>query len=247
MPTALSTQGPEHRRGYRRPGPDGRLRWSDPNVSDHRAYRYQIALVDENDKTMSLSNAVIAKAYPGPAAPVDITAATQQRGVLIQWKATPKDIEGKPLDGSTLSFSVQRLSAAGVWRDVSPLVKGEAYYDQQVAPGQTNTYRVVSVRYVDEENVYGEPSSQITVQGPQAGPPPPPGRVWVVPAHGGLEVHWIEDEGKTAGYYVYRKQGKQIVRLTAERRAAPAFHRSRRKSRGDLFLRGLGGERHAQP
>ena len=206
-----------------KPSPDGKLRWVDPGVCTRQAYRYQIALIDDRGITLSLSNPVIAKIYPGPVAPVDLTAMTQPRGVLLQWKQAPKDIEGKHIDVSALSFRVQRLSGADTWKDISPLVKGEAYYDQQAAPGENMTYRVVPVRSMDEENVYGEPSASVSVAGPQSAPPPPPGRVWITPAHAGLEVHWIEDEVKTAGYYVYRKQGKEIVRLTASPVLRPPF------------------------
>jgi hypothetical protein len=218
-----------------KPGPDGKLRWTDPVVSYHRAYRYQIAIISGSGQSVSLSNPVIAKIYPGPTAPVDITATTQQRGVLLEWKQTPKDIEGKHIEPSTLSFRVQRLTGAGVWKDVSPLVKGEAYYDQEVAPARSSTFRIVAAREIDGENVYGEPSSSITAMGPQSAPPPPPGRVWVVPARRGLEVHWIEGEGKTAGYYVYRKQGKEIVRLTASPVMRPPFI-DRGVSRGGTYF-----------
>lgn len=206
-----------------KPGPDGRLRWTDPDVSYHRAYRYQIALINDHGISVSLSNPVIAKVYPGPVAPVDLTAITQERGILIRWKQTPRDIEGKDIDPLTLSFRVQRNSGAEAWKDVSPLVKGDAYYDQQISPGQSYTYRVVPVRHVDGENVFGEPSAGITATGLHSAPPPPPGRVWISPAQGALEVHWSEGEVKNAGYYVYRKQGKQIVRLTASPVLHPPF------------------------
>lgn len=206
-----------------KPGPDGRLRWTDPDVSYHRAYRYQIALVNDHGISVSLSNPVIAKVYPGPVAPVGLTAMTQQHGILLRWNQEPKDIEGKHIDPLTLSFRVQRRSGTGAREDVSPLVKGDAYYDQQIAPGQSYTYRVVAVRYIDGENVYGTPSSEITATGPRSVAPPPPGKVWVTPAHEGLEVHWIEGDVKTAGYYVYRKQGNQIVRLTASPVLRPPF------------------------
>ncbi|MGC9196876.1 MAG: hypothetical protein ACP5IL_15685 [Syntrophobacteraceae bacterium] len=206
-----------------KPGPDGKLRWSDHAVCLHKALRYQIALINDHGQRVSLSNPAIAKIYAGAVAPTDLRATIQERGVLLEWKQTPRDIQGHPLKDTDLSFVVQMLSGRNVWTDVSPLVKGEAYYDQQVPPGSPATFRVVAVRSIDEENVYGEPSSTITVMGPKSAAPPPPAKVWMVPVHGGLEVHWIEDEGKTAGYYVYRKQGKEIVRLTANPISRPPY------------------------
>lgn len=207
-----------------KPGADGKLRWIDHAVSMHKALRYQIALINDNGHKVSLSNPAIAKIYPGAVAPSDLRATIQERGVLFEWKQTPKDVQGHPLKATTLSFVVQMQSASNVWTDVSPLVKGEAYYDKEVPAGTVSTFRVLAVRSIDSENVYGEPSSTITVMGPKSsGAPPPPAKVWMVPVHGGLEVHWLEDQGKTAGYYVYRKQGKEIVRLTANPVSHPPY------------------------
>ncbi len=71
------------------------LRWVDTKISYRRAFRYQVAVMDEKGNSLSLSNPAIAKVYPGPAAPVDVTAATQPQGILIQWKPVLKDLEGK--------------------------------------------------------------------------------------------------------------------------------------------------------
>lgn len=206
-----------------KPGPDGKLRWVDSNVSYHRAYRYQIAVVNESGTSLSFSNPAIAKIYPAPAAPVNVTAATQRHGILIRWKPVLRDIEGNRLDASSLSFRVERLFGKKGWKKASPLVKGDAYYDQAIAPEQTYTYRVVPVRYIDQVYIYGEPSSTVLAKGPRSVPPPPPGRVWITPAHGALEIHWTKSDVKTIGYYVYRKEGKEIVRLTASPVLHPPF------------------------
>jgi hypothetical protein len=50
---------------------------------------------------------------------------------------------------------------------------------------------------------------------PAAVPPPPPRTVWMIPSKGAIEVHWMESEGAAAGYHVYRREGKEITRLTA--------------------------------
>ncbi|MGA2403782.1 MAG: hypothetical protein ABSG91_19090 [Syntrophobacteraceae bacterium] len=194
----------------------GSLRWADTDISYRRAFRYQIAVVDEKGKTVSLSDPAIAKVYPGPAAPVNVTAATQPQGILTQWKPVLKDLEGNNLDAVSVSFRVERLSGEKGWEKSSPSpVKGSAYYDQTIAAEQSYSYRVVPVLYIDEVAIYGEPSSTILVKGPESVPPPPPDRVWITPARGALEVHWTESDGKNAGYHVYRREGKQIIRLTA--------------------------------
>jgi hypothetical protein len=207
-----------------KPGVDGKLRWSDTDVSYHRAFRYQIAFVDEKGNYISVSNMAIAKVYAGPMAPVNLTAATQPQGILIQWKPVLKDLEGNNLDTARESFRVERLSAEKGWERASPVyIKGNAYYDQAIAPEQSYSYRVVPVLFIDDVYIYGEPSSTILAKGPESLPPPPPDRVWITPAHGTLEIHWAESDRKVAGYHVYRREGKEIIRLTANPVQHPPF------------------------
>ena len=168
-----------------KPTAKGSLRWADTDISYRRAYRYQVAVVDERGNRVSFSNPAIAKVYPGPAAPVDVTAATQPQGVLIQWKPVLKDLEGKNMDAANVSFRVERLSGEKGWEKCTPSpVKGNAYYDQAIAAEQTYSYRIVPAFWVDEVYIYGEPSSTIMVKGPESVPPPPPNKVWITPAHG---------------------------------------------------------------
>ncbi len=195
---------------------EGKVRWTDTNVSYRRAYRYQIAIVDEKGKSLSLSNPAIAKVYPGPAAPVNVAAATQPHGVLISWKPVIKDLEGNNLDEASMSFLVERHSGEKAWEKAAPSpVKGNSYYDQAIASDQNYSYRVIPVLNIDNASIYGEPSSTVLVKAPEAMPPPPPEKVWITPARGALEIHWTESDGKTSGYHVYRREGKEIIRLTA--------------------------------
>src|SRR5208337_3312290 len=80
-----------------KPGVDGKFRWDDANVCYRRAFRYQVVAMDEKGNPLSLSNPTTAKVYPGPVAPANVTAATQPRGVLVQWKPVLIDLEGKNL------------------------------------------------------------------------------------------------------------------------------------------------------
>ena len=237
MPPAHSAAGRSIDAAAAKPGPDGRLRWTDRDVSYQRAYRYQISLINDHGLSVSLSDPVIAKVYPGPVAPVGLTAIAQQRGILIRWNQAPKDIEGKPIDPLTLSFRVQRLSGTGAWKDVSPLVKGDAYFDQEITPGQSSTYRVLPVRYMDGENVYGEPSSGVfPPRGRSRAPPPPPSKVWTIPAHGVLEVHWIRKRRENRRLLRLSKAGETNRPAHGKSRAAPAFYRSRRPQPGERVI-----------
>ncbi len=207
-----------------KPGSDGKLRWVDTNISYRRAFRYQVTVTDEKGNPLSLSNPAIAKVYPGPAVPENLTAATQPQGILIQWKPVLKDIEGNTIDSSSESFRVERLLGEKGWEKAAPsLVKGNTYLDQSVAPGQSYSYRVVAALYTDGVYILGESSATVQAKGPESVLPPPPDRVWITPAHGALEIHWIETDGKTGGYHVYRKEGKEIIRLTASPVEHPPF------------------------
>ncbi len=205
------------------PMTDGKLRWTDTGVSYRRAFRYQISIIDEKGNPLSVSNPAIAKVYPGPAAPVSLSAATQPQGILINWKSVSRDIEGNNLKGD-LSFRVERRSGDKNWEKASPtLVKGNSFLDQSVAAEHGYNYRIVPVLTIDNTNVFGEPSSPVMAKAPESVPPPPPASVWVVPAHGALEVRWTESEGKNGGYHVYRREGKEIIRLTSSPIQHPPF------------------------
>jgi len=208
-----------------KPGGDGRLRWVDTNVSYRRAFRYQITVTDEKGNPLSLSNPAIAKFYPGLVAPVNLAAVTQPQGILVQWKPVLKDIEGKDIQGgANVSFRVERLSGEKGWEKASPsAVKGNSYYDQTIAPEHNYTYRVIPILFIDEVSIFGEPSATVLAKGPESMPPSPPEKVWIVPAQGALAVHWTESEGKNSGYHVYRREGKEIIRLTATPVNHPPF------------------------
>jgi fibronectin type 3 domain-containing protein len=66
----------------------------------------------------------------------------------------------------------------------------------------------------EDSPILGDPSTIEQAKAPDALPPPPPKTVWIIPAKGNLEVHWTQAEGKVGGYHVYRREGKQIIRLT---------------------------------
>jgi hypothetical protein len=207
-----------------KPGPDGKLRWADTDISYRRAFRYQVSVIDDKGNSMSLSNPAIAKVYPGPAAPVNVVAVTQPQGILLQWKPVLKDNEGKDLQAVNVSCRVERLFGEKGWEKASPTsVKGNSYYDQAIAPEQNYSYRIVPILHIDEVAIFGEPSATVLAKGPDSMPPSPPDKVWTVPAHGALEIHWTESDGKNSGYHVYRREGKEIIRLTATPVKHPPF------------------------
>jgi hypothetical protein len=207
-----------------KPAPDGKFRWIDTDVSYRRAFRYEISVIDDKGASLSISNPAIAKVYPGPAAPVNLVAMTQPQGILLQWKPVLKDLEGKDLQGTSVSFRVERLFDEKSWQKAAPsYVKGNSYYDQSVAPEHGYTYRIVPVLFADDVYIFGEPSANVSAKGPESMPPTPPSKVWIIPAQGGLEINWTESDGKNSGYHVYRREGKEIIRLTATPVQHPPF------------------------
>lgn len=195
---------------------DGKhITWTDGKISVHHAYRYQVALQDGKRRTVSLSNPALAKVMSSPGAMRGVEAATDRQGILLRWKGPRKDTAGKPLQGE-VQYLVERHSPTGTWEKVSPVpVKGDSFLDPAVAATQSYDYRVTPVLIFEETLIHGEPALVQHAKAPSALPPPPPVTVWVIPAKGVLEIQWTESEGKVAGYHVYRKEGKEIIRLTA--------------------------------
>ncbi|MHC1726361.1 MAG: hypothetical protein AB9866_10190 [Syntrophobacteraceae bacterium] len=202
---------------------NGKLLWTDTNIVPHRAYRYQVVLQDRAANPLTLSNAAIAKVYPAPAAPLNLAAATQPQGILLNWKGVPKDTEGQKLQGE-LVFRIERLAADKGWEKASPAsIKGNSYLDQTIGSDLNYSYRVIPALVVDNTTILGEPSAVVLARSPESVPPPPPAKVWIVPAKGALEIRWTESDGKNAGYHVYRREGKEIIRLTASPVNHPPF------------------------
>lgn len=191
-----------------------RIVWTDRNVSAQRVYRYKIAIRDQKKRTISTSNATLVKVVPPPGPLKNLMAVTQTKGILLQWKAPTKNDQGAALQGD-LFFLVERKAQDGPWEKVSSVhLRGNNFLDTAVASNHSYSYRVTPYIIFEDTSVSGETSSSQTVTAPQALPPPPPGKVWVIPSKAALEVHWIESDGKTGGYHVYRKEGKEIIRLT---------------------------------
>ena len=190
--------------------------WTDTVVSAQHAYRYQIVVRDRKNQSFSSSNPSVAKVLAPPPALKNLAAAPEPRGVALQWKATAaKTTQGQVSPGE-VQFLIERHSQNGPWEKLSAVpVKGSTFLDSAVAAGQTYDYRVTPVFVFEDTLILGEPSVSSQVKAPDAVPPPPPGNVWVIPVKGALEIHWIPSEGKVEGYHVYRREGKEIIRLTA--------------------------------
>ncbi len=195
--------------------PEQNLTVIDTQVSANHAYRYQVAFRDNKDRVLSLSNPTIAKVVPLPQSPLDFTAAKQAEGIQLHWKAPKKNVQQQSISGE-LQFEVQRRSMEGTWESISPApVKDDTFFDSAVASNQLYDYRVFSLLSFEGTPILSEPSPVRQIKAPGALPPPPPSTVWVIPAKGDLEVNWTPSDGRVKGYQVYRREGKEITRLTA--------------------------------
>ncbi|HOI93419.1 MAG TPA: hypothetical protein PK250_01815 [Syntrophobacter fumaroxidans] len=194
---------------------DGKLSWTDPAVSVQHAYRYQIVIQDKDGRPVTMSNTAIAKVFHPPGQIKSLSATPGPQGILVQWKPPARDNQGQPLQGELL-FAVERLSATKVWERISSApIKANNYLDQGIAADRMYGYRVTPVLYFEDTAIVGDPALTHQVKAPEALPPPPPANVWVIPSKGTLEVQWTESTEKVAGYHVYRREGKEMVRLTA--------------------------------
>jgi hypothetical protein len=202
---------------------EGRMIWTDTNVAVHHAYRYQIVVKDRKGRTISQSNLSIAKVIPPPGALTDLSAVPGTQGIMLQWKTVTKDELGQKLEGET-EYLVERSAPNGRWQKLmQALVKGNTYLDAALTPDQVYNYRVTPELLFEGSPIVGEPAMIQNIKAPDALPPPPPNSVWIIPVKGALEVHWTPSEGKVGGYHVYRRQDKEITRLTASPVQSPPY------------------------
>lgn len=202
---------------------DHRLVVKDATIAAGRAYRYQVAVQDKKERVLTLSNPTILRVGTAPLPPNDLTAVTQNHGILLSWKEPKKNAAGRPVTQEML-YGVERRIVNGSWEQISPApVKGASFFDQAVASDQIYEYRVLGLLLFEGTNTWSEPSVVRRIRAPGALPPPPPGTVWAIPAKGALEVHWTPSEGKVSGYHVYRREGKEITRLTSQAVQGPPY------------------------
>ncbi|HBD09019.1 MAG TPA: hypothetical protein DCZ69_12230 [Syntrophobacteraceae bacterium] len=204
-----------------------RFSWIDSNIQKERAYRYQIAIRDDQGRILSVSNGVAVKVLPVPGAPAKVTATTDKQGIMVRWQKPGKEKEqAGAANQAQLKYLLERSPSGkeAKWESISPVpIEGLEFLDSTVASDQNYDYRVTAVLIFEDSNIRGEPSTVNRAQAPDTLTPPPPQSVWVVPSKGHLEVHWLESEGKVQGYHVYRRQGKEITRLTAKPLDRPPF------------------------
>lgn len=199
------------------------ITWNDASVSHQHAYRYRVSLLDSKKHTLSSSRPVAVSVVPPPGNIKDLAAKTGPQGILLQWKPPTKDEQGQPLQGD-LSFIIERHTPRGSWEKVTNVpIKANNYLDSAVASKQAYDYRVTPVLFLDETRVFGAPAMMHQARAPEALPPPPPGKVWAIPTKGALEVHWVGSDAKVGGYHVYRKEGKEIIRLTSSPIERPPY------------------------
>lgn len=192
-----------------------KLFWVDPSVARNQAYRYQIIIQDKKERPEAQSNPVIAKVVPGPGRLRNLEATTQPQGIMLHWKKSSKDDQGNPLQGE-IQYLIERRSGTGAWEKISSVpIRSNSFLDKAVASNQSYDYRVTPSINFEGALVMGEPVISSRTRAPGAVPPPPPKTVWTIPTQGSIEVHWMESEGNAGGYHVYRKEGKEITRLTA--------------------------------
>jgi hypothetical protein len=204
---------------------DGKLVWIDTLVSKHHAYRYQVAIQEREKRAVpiSLSNPAVAKVVPAPQPPTDLQAVTQQHGILLHWKESRKDVNGRKLEGE-VEFLVERHVPNEQWEKASPvLIKGTSYLDKLVTSHKAYDYRVTPILQFEGSSVVGEPAAVGQAKAPGAIPPPPPKSVWVIPTKGAVEIQWTKSEAAAVAYHIYRKEGKEITRLTSTPVAGPPY------------------------
>ncbi len=198
--------------------------WSDTHIAMNAVYKYQIAIVDRHDRVVSISNPVVVRILPPPPAARDLKAVPERQGIILTWKAGREARKTGISQGGQVQYLLERKAPGGAWEKVSPVpIAATTFTDSAIMPGKAYEYRVTPVIVAEGFHVVGESASTGRTAASDAVAPSPPGNVWVIPAKGGPEIHWTESEGKVGGYHVYRREGGEIVRLTAEPVQHPPF------------------------
>lgn len=191
------------------------LIWLDTQTVKNHAYRYYVTLVGKRERELARSNPVLVKVVTAPAPLKDFQVNTVPQGIMLQWKSPSRDVQGEPLQGD-LQYTIERRPANGSWEKLSTVpIKADNFLDKSIASSLSYDYRVTPMVVFEGTVVSGEPVVFSQAKAPGSVPPPPPKSVWAIPGKGGIEVQWMESEGKTGGYHVYRREGKEITRLTA--------------------------------
>jgi len=194
---------------------DNRVSWMDAAVSHLNAYRYQVAIVDDKGTILTVSNPVIASVQTPPSGVRNLSVTTEPQGIVLRWKPPVADERGNPLAGEA-QFLLERHIPGGRWEKLSSApLKGNTFVDQNVAAEESYDYRITPLLFIDGAIIAGDSSQVRDAKSPDSLPPPPPNKVWIIPGKGGMEVHWTESQGKIIGYHVYRREGKEIIRLTS--------------------------------
>jgi hypothetical protein len=171
---------------------------------------------DKDRQLISASSPIVAKVLAPPPAIKAVTVAPEPRGMSLQWRpGTAKSPKG-PISPGEVQYLVERHGPDGNWETLSAQpITGNTFLDSSLAASQTYDYQITPVYLFEDTLILGEPSVFLQAKAPEALPPPPPGNVWVIPVKGALEVHWLKSEGNVEGYHIYRREGKEISRLTA--------------------------------
>lgn len=189
--------------------------WLDSQAAKNHAYRYYVTLIGKRERELARSNPILVKVVSAPAPLRDFEVSTLPQGIMLQWKSPSRDVQGEPLQGD-LQYTIERRPPNGQWEKLSTVpIKANNFLDKTIASNLNYDYRVTPAVIFEGTAVTGEPALFSQARAPGSVPPPPPKSVWVIPGKGGIEVQWMESEGKTAGYHVYRREGKEITRLTA--------------------------------
>lgn len=198
-----------------------RFVWTDSVVASNHAYRYQVQVRDRKRHVLLQSNATLAKVVAAPPPLKSLSASTEDRGILLQWVASKPP--ASPLK-SELQFLVERQTVQGNWEKLTPHpIAGNTFLDSNVASGQSYSYRVLPAYVFEDALILGDESVFRHAKAPEALPPTPPATVWVIPVKGALEVHWLKSDGRVGGYHVYRREGKEIIRLTGSPVQGPPY------------------------
>jgi hypothetical protein len=192
-----------------------------------RPLRLTYAVVTEGQTARSdLSNLAVIVPLDVPAAPGDLTATAEAKGIVLSW-TKPSSAAAGDAAPFLAGYNIYCAAASETTDDLgSPInaapVTGTTYTD--TPPYGSYSYRVTAVASPGPPRVESDPSPRVIATFKDLVPPPPPTNLTALVETKAVRLVWDKpDAPDLRGYLVYRTEGNVRLKLSPGPVTAPFF------------------------
>lgn len=196
-------------------------------AKDGRPLRLTYAVVTEGQAARSdLSNLSVIVPVDVPAAPGDLTASAEAKGIVLTWT--------KPAVAATANatpflagYNIYRAAASETSDDLGAPINATPVTQTtftDTPPYGAYSYRVTAVASPGPPRVESDPSPRVTATFKDLVPPPPPSNLTALVETKAVRLVWEKpDSPDLRGYLVYRTEGNVRLKLSPGPVTAPFF------------------------